>query len=319
MDFLVTGGAGFIGSHLVEHLVRDGLSVRVIDNFATGKRGNIAPFLDSIEFIEGDITDPASCAKACLGVDVVLHEAALPSVPKSVADPITTHRTNVDGTFNMLMAARDAGVRRFIYAASSSAYGDTPTLPKVETMPSQPLSPYAVQKLAGEHYCGAFAKCYGMQTLAMRYFNVFGPRQDPTSQYAAAIPAFITAILNDRPPIVYGDGEQTRDFTFVGNVVHANLLAARAPDVNGEVINVACGEHVTVNAICGEINRLLGRHVQPDYVPPRVGDIKHSWADITLAERLIGYRPCVAFAEGLQRSIDWYAAALSRQVKPRRH
>jgi len=313
MDYLVTGGAGFIGSHLVERLVRDGASVRVVDNFSTGKRGNIAPFMDKIELIEGDITNPTVCAKACLGVDVVLHEAALPSVPKSVADPVTPHRANVDGTFNMLLAAKDAGVRRFIYAASSSAYGETPTLPKVETMPSQPLSPYAVQKLTGENYCGAFARCYGMQTLCVRYFNVFGPRQDPTSQYAAAIPAFITAILDDHPPTIYGDGEQTRDFTFVDNVVQANLLAARAPQVKGETVNVACGEHVTVNAICSEINRLLGKKVRPTYVPPRPGDIKHSWADISLAERLIGYRPTVSFAEGLRRTIHWYAETAGRK------
>jgi UDP-glucose 4-epimerase len=318
MDYLVTGGAGFIGSHLVERLVRDGASVRVIDNFATGKRENIAPFLGKIEFIEGDITDRTVCAKACLGVDVVLHEAALPSVPKSVADPITTHRANVDGTFNMLLGARDAGVRRFIYAASSSAYGETPTLPKIETMQSQPLSPYAVQKLTGENYCGAFAKCYGMQTLSIRYFNVFGSRQDPTSQYAAAIPAFITAILNDQPPTVYGDGEQTRDFTFVENVVHANLLAAKALRVNGEVVNVACGEHVTVNAICGEINGALGKTVRPNHVAPRAGDIKHSWADIGLAERLIGYRPIIPFAEGLRRTIEWYAKTSGVAVTPRK-
>lgn len=307
MDFLITGGAGFIGSHLVERSVREGASVRVVDNFSTGKPENLAPFLDRIEFIEGDIAEAAICAKACLGVDVVLHQAALPSVPKSVADPMTTHQANVNGTFNMLLAARDAGVRRFIYAASSSAYGETPTLPKVESMPTQTLSPYAVQKLAGEHYCSVFARCYGLQTLVMRYFNVFGPRQDPTSQYAAAIPAFITAILNDRPPTVYGDGEQTRDFTFIENVVRANLAAAQAPKVDGEVINIACGEHVTVNAICSEINRLLGKSVKANYVPPRAGDIKHSWADISLANRLIGYRPVVPFSEGLRKTIEWYA------------
>jgi UDP-glucose 4-epimerase len=318
MDFLITGGAGFIGSHLVEHLTGKGASVRVVDNFATGKRANLAPFLDRMELIEGDITNPAVCAKACAGVDVVLHEAALPSVPKSVADPVTTHRANVDGTFNMLLAARDAGVRRFVYAASSSAYGETPTLPKVETMQSQPLSPYAVQKLTGEHYCVAFAKCYGLQTLCVRYFNVFGPRQDPTSQYAAAIPAFITAIMQNRPPTVYGDGEQTRDFTFVENVVRANLLAAQARQVNGEVINVACGEHVTVNAICGEINRLLGKNVQPTHVATRPGDIKHSWADINLAGRLIGYRPTVSFAEGLQRTVEWYARTSGTEATAQR-
>jgi len=212
MDFLVTGGAGFIGSHLVERLVREKAAVRVLDNFATGKRANIAPFADRIELLEGDIADPGICARACRNVDVILHEAALPSVPKSVSDPVTTHHTNINGTFNMLVAARDAGVRRFIYAASSSAYGETESLPKHEAIQTQPLSPYAVQKLTGEYYCSVFARCYGLQTLSIRYFNVFGPRQDPTSQYAAAIPAFVTAILRGEPPTVYGDGEQTRGF-----------------------------------------------------------------------------------------------------------
>ncbi len=234
----------------------------------------------------------------------------MPSVPKSVADPITTHRTNIDGTFNMLIGSRDAGVKRFVYAASSSAYGETPTLPKVETMTTQPLSPYAVHKLTAEYYCSVFAKCYGFETLSIRYFNVFGPRQDPTSQYAAAIPAFVTSILHDEPPTIYGDGEQTRDFTYIDNVVEANMLAANAPRTNGEVINVACGEHVTVNQIIAEINRLLGKNVQPNYVDPRPGDIKHSWADISLSAKVIGFRPIVPFAEGLKRAIDWYAKNL---------
>jgi UDP-glucose 4-epimerase len=307
MDCLVTGGGGFIGSHLVEGLVERGHSVRVLDNFATGKRENVAPWLGKIELLEGDITDPRMCARACGGIEVVFHLAALPSVPKSVADPVSTHRTNTDGTFNMLVAAREAGVRRFAYSASSSAYGESPTLPKVESMPVQPLSPYAVQKLTGEFYCSAFAKCYGLQTISMRYFNVFGPRQDPASQYAAAIPAFVTAILNDQPPTVFGDGEQTRDFTYIENAVRANLLAAEASATNGQVVNVACGEHVTVNAIIREINRLLGKNVQPVYDPPRVGDIKDSWADITLAGRVIGYSPTVPFAEGLRRTVEWYA------------
>ena len=306
MDFLVTGGAGFIGSHLVERLLQEGVSVRVLDNFSTGKRANLAPFESRIDLVEGDIADPQTCTRACRDVRTVLHEAALPSVPKSVSDPVTTHRTNIDGTFTVLVAARDAGVRRFIYAASSSAYGETPTLPKIETIRTEPLSPYAVQKLTGEYYCSVFARCYGLQTLSVRYFNVFGPRQDPTSQYAAAIPAFVTAILRETPPTVYGDGEQTRDFTFIENVIQANLLAARAPETHGEVINVACGEHVSVNAIIREINRLLGKNVQAQYVPPRPGDIKDSWADISLAAQVIGYKPIVPFAEGLRRTIDWY-------------
>jgi nucleoside-diphosphate-sugar epimerase len=313
MQYLVTGGAGFIGSHLVERLCAVGARVRVVDDFSTGKHANLAPFREKIELIEGDIADSAVCARACRGVDFVLHHAALPSVPKSVADPVATHRANIQGTFNILVAARDAGVRRFIYAASSSAYGDTPTLPKIETMPPRPLSPYAVHKLTGEYYCEVFWRCYGVQTLSLRYFNVFGPRQDPMSQYAAAIPAFVTAILHGRPPTIYGDGEQTSDFTYIDNVVEANLLATQARETHGEVINVACGERVTVNAIIRKINDLLGKEVKPEYVEPRAGDIKHSWADIRRAAELIGYHPAIGFAEGLRRAIDWYAANASAE------
>ncbi|MFH1418899.1 MAG: SDR family oxidoreductase [Planctomycetota bacterium] len=311
MEYLVTGGAGFIGSHLVERLVGQGETVRVLDNFATGKRENIAPFMDRIELVEGDIADPAVCARACEGVRVVFHEAALPSVPKSVVDPVSSHRTNTDGTFNMLVAAREAGVKRFVYAASSSAYGESPTLPKVETMKTQPLSPYAVQKLSGEEYCSVFYKCYGLQTLSIRYFNVFGPRQDPTNQYAAAIPAFVTAISRGEPPTVFGDGEQTRDFTHIDNVIEANLLAAETRELHGEIINVACGEHLSINEIIREINRLLGMDVPSNHVDPRQGDIKHSWADIELASEVIGYKPVVPFAEGLRRAVDWYVRNLA--------
>ncbi len=306
MAYLVTGGAGFIGSHLVEKLVGDNARVRVLDNFTTGKRENIAPFLDRIELIEGDIADPDICRRACDGVEVVFHQAAMPSVPRSVEDPVTSHRTNIDGTFNLLVAARDAGVRRFVYAASSSAYGETETLPKIESILPDPLSPYGVQKLTGEQYCTVFAKCYGLSTLSLRYFNVFGPRQDPKSQYAAAIPAFITAILRDEAPLVYGDGEQTRDFTHIDNVVHANMLAARADETQGEVMNAACGERITINEVIAEINRVLGKQVKSKHVDERAGDIKHSWADIGLAERLIGFKPLVSFAEGLRSVIDWY-------------
>jgi len=306
VEYLVTGGAGFIGSHLTEGLVRRGASVRVIDNLITGKRDNLAPFLDKIEFIEADLRDPAACRRACQGVRVVLHQAALPSVPKSVADPVTSHECNINGTFNLLLAARDAKVERFVYAGSSSAYGESPTLPKVETMVTSPLSPYAVNKLVGEYYCKVFAEVYGMSTVTLRYFNVFGPRQDPTSQYAAAIPAFVTHIIRDEPPTVYGDGEQTRDFTFIENVVHGNLLAAKAAGLRGEVINLACGEHISVNRIIARINELLRKNVRANHVPPRAGDIKHSWADIQLAERLLGYKPVVSFDEGLRRSIAWY-------------
>lgn len=312
MDYLVTGGAGFIGSHLVHRLVQLGCRVRVLDNFSTGKRSNLAEVEGRFEMIEGDMADPAIARRACEGVDVVLHQAAIPSVPKSVADPAASHRANVEGTFQLLVAARDAKVRRFVYAGSSSAYGESARLPKVESMPTDPLSPYAVQKLTGEYYCRAFYRCYGLQTLTMRYFNVFGPRQDPTSQYAAAIPAFITAIHANRSPTVYGDGEQTRDFTFIDNVVEANLLAAKAEKTSGEVINIACGSRITVNEIIAEINKFLGKNVKPDYVSQRPGDIRHSSADIRLAEQVIGYRPVVQFFDGLRRAIDWYTAHSSK-------
>lgn len=325
MFVLVTGGGGFIGSHLVEGLIRRGHRVRVLDNFSTGKPANLAALRDEggspvfddkgrpipgrpVELVEGDAADPDVCVRACEGVEIVLHQAAVPSVPKSIHDPVTSHRANINATFHLLMASRDAKVRRFVYAASSSAYGESETLPKIESMPSSPLSPYAVQKLAGENYCRVFAGCYGLETLSMRYFNVFGPRQDPKSQYAAAIPAFITAILRNEPPTIYGDGEQTRDFTYIDNVVAANILAMEAPRTSGEVVNVACGEHVTVNQIIKRINESLGKSVRANHVAPRSGDIKHSWADIALAQRVIGYKPVVPFAEGLKRTIEWYAA-----------
>jgi len=309
--FLVTGGAGFIGSNLCKRLVAEGCFVRVLDNLLTGKRSNLASVLDQIEFIEADMGEPEVARAAMQGIDVVLHEGALPSVPRSVDDPVSSHRHCVDATFALLVAARDARVKRFVYAASSSAYGDTPTLPKVETIRPDPLSPYAVGKLVGEYYCSVFAKVYGLETIALRYFNVFGPQQDPASQYAAAIPAFVTAILKDQPPTIYGDGEQSRDFTYIDNVVHANLLAARAKKTAGQVVNVACGEAVTVNAIIAMINRLLGKSVKPNYVPARVGDVKHSLADITAARKLIGFEPVVPFRQGLERSIDWYRKNLA--------
>lgn len=304
--FLVTGGAGFIGSNICKRLVAEGCFVRVVDNLLTGKRANLAPIMDKIDFVEADMGDPEVASSVVKDIEVVLHEGALPSVPLSIDDPASTHRHCVDATFTMLLAARDAGVKRFVYAASSSAYGDAPTQPKVETMPARPLSPYAVGKLVGEYYCSVFAGVFGLQTIAIRYFNVFGPHQDPTSQYAAAIPAFVTAILKDKPPTIYGDGEQTRDFTYIDNVVQANLLAARARETHGEVVNIACGEAITVNAIIAKINELLGKDVKPAYVPPRPGDIKHSLADITAAGDLIGYKPVVLFQEGLEKSIDWY-------------
>jgi len=308
---LVTGGAGFIGSNICRRLVDEGCFVRVVDNLLTGKRSNLTPILDQIEFVEADMGVPEVARAVVKDIDVILHEGALPSVPRSVDDPAATHQHCVDATFTLLLAARDARVKRFVYAASSAAYGDTPTLPKVETMAPNPLSPYAVGKLVGEYYCSVFAKVFGLETIALRYFNVFGPHQDPASQYAAAIPAFVTAILRDQPPTIYGDGEQSRDFTYVDNVVQANLRAARARETHGEVVNIACGEAVTVNAIIGMINRLLGKNVKPLYAPARAGDVKHSLADITAARKLIGFRPVVLFREGLEKSIDWYRHSLA--------
>ncbi len=304
--FLVTGGAGFIGSNICIKLVEEGCFVRVIDNLLTGKKGNLASVIDRIEFIEADMGDGRAAREAMKDIGVVLHQGALPSVPKSVNNPAATHRHCLDATFAVLLAARDAGVKRFVYASSSSAYGDTPVLPKVETMRPEPLSPYAASKLAGEYYCKVFYTVFGLETISLRYFNVFGPHQDPTSQYAAAIPAFVTAILKNKPPTIYGDGEQSRDFTYVDNVVDANLLAARAKKTSGEVINIACGKAVTVNEIIDMINNLVGKNVKPEYTDPRPGDVKHSLADITAAERLIGYRPKVSFEQGLQLAIDWY-------------
>jgi len=304
---LVTGGAGFIGSHLVDGLLEAGYAVRVVDDFSSGNRANLAHHGDKIDIAEGSIIDADICQRVCQGVDVIFHQAAVPSVPRSIDQPLPSHAANIDGTFGLLMAARDAGVRRVVYAASSSAYGETKVQPKIETMPSQPLSPYAVQKLTGEHYCNVFATCFGLSTVALRYFNVFGPRQNPKSQYAAAIPAFITAINEDRPPTVYGDGEQTRDFTFIKNVVHANLKAATAgDDASGQVMNIACGGAISVNRIIAMINETLGKDVKPEYVPQRAGDIKHSLADISKAKTLIGYEPNVSIEEGLNQTIRWY-------------
>ncbi|GAB4455461.1 MAG: SDR family oxidoreductase [Anaerolineae bacterium] len=304
--YLVTGGAGFIGSHLVEALVEAGAVVRVLDDFSTGNRANLAAVRDRITLIEGDITDLETVRKAVDGVDFVLHQAALPSVPRSVADPLASNASNVNGTLNVLVAARDAGVRRVVYAASSSAYGDIASEYKREDMPSDPRSPYAVAKLAGEHYCRAFFLTYGLETVALRYFNVFGPRQDPKSQYAAVIPIFITAMLKNQPPPIEGDGEQSRDFTYVSNVVEANLLACSAPAAAGEVFNIACGGRFSINGLVDTLNRLMGTDIAPVHVAPRPGDVRHSRADISKAERLLGYRPGVDFAEGLARTLDWY-------------
>jgi nucleoside-diphosphate-sugar epimerase len=304
--FLVTGGAGFIGSNICRRLVSEGCFVRVVDNLLTGKKSNLADVIDKIEFIQADMGDSEVAQSAVKDIDVVLHQGALPSVPVSVENPAATHQHCINATFTLLLNARDAGVKRFVYAASSSAYGDSPTSPKVETMPTNPLSPYAVAKLTGEYYCSVFYNIYGLETVSLRYFNVFGPQQDPASQYAAAIPAFVTAILKDEPPTIYGDGEQSRDFTYIDNVVDANLLAARANQTKGEVINIACGQAVTVNEIIDMINKLLGKNVKPKYTDPRPGDVKHSLADITAAKNLIGFKPIIQFENGLQEAIDWY-------------
>jgi len=307
--YLITGGAGFIGSHLAEALVQAGHNVRVIDNFATGRRENIAHLLDRLTLYEVDITDRAALDAPMAGVDYVLHQAAIPSVPRSVDDPLGTNNANVTGTLNVLDAARHAGVKRVIYAASSSAYGEIEGEYKSEDMKPQPLSPYAVAKLTGEYYCQAFYRVYGLETVALRYFNVFGPRQDPTSQYAAVIPIFIRALLKGRPPTVHGDGLQSRDFTYVENVVYGNLLACKAPrEAAGEVINLACGNRTTLLDLLDQLNALLGTNIAPVHVAPRPGDIKHSRAAIDKAGRLLGYEPQVGFREGLTRTVEWFRA-----------
>ena len=308
--YLVTGGAGFIGSHLVDALLERGHTVRVMDNLVTGRRENLAHVLDKIEFFEDSITDLDAVRRAMDGVDYVLHQAAIPSVPRSVADPIASNDSNVTGTLNVLLAARDAGVKRVVYAASSSAYGDVESEYKAEDMTPRPLSPYAVSKLAGEYYCQVFHHVYGLETVALRYFNVFGPRQDPTSQYAAVIPIFITALMEGRPPTVHGDGLQTRDFTYVANVVEANLLACHAEGVSGEVFNIACGQKYSILELVDVLNELMGSRIEPVHTPPRPGDIRHSRADISKARRMLGYRPTVDFREGLSRTIEWYRDTL---------
>lgn len=303
---LITGGAGFIGSHLASRLRELGHEVRVLDDFSTGKRDNLLPLEGQFELVEGDLRDRATCERACDGIEFVLHEAAIPSVPKSVDDPLPSHDVNVNGTFNLLLACVEKKVKRFIYAASSSAYGDTEVSPKHEGIRPDPLSPYAVQKFTGECYARSFFQCYGLETISLRYFNVFGSRQDPRSQYAAAIPAFVTAILRGESPVVYGDGEQTRDFTYIDNVVHGNVVAMKASATRGEAVNIACGDRISVNQVIKAINEQLGTDVQPQYVPQRTGDVLHSCADISLAGSLLGFVPQVSFEDGLGRAIDYY-------------
>jgi len=304
--YLVTGGAGFIGSNLVEELVRRNETVKVIDNFVTGKRENLAPFLNRIELIEGDIGDISLLRKVTGGVDYVLHQAALRSVPRSVDNPLAANEANVTGTLNVLLAAKEAGVKRLVYASSSSVYGDTPALPKVETQKPEPVSPYAVSKLTGEYYCTVFTKIYGLETACLRYFNVFGPRQSLESRYAVVIPKFISNILKDEPPPVHGDGEQSRDFTYIDNVVSANLLAANAETVQGEIFNVACGERFSVLDIVKQLNKILNKEVELEFVSPRPGDVRHTLADISKAQKLLNYRISVGFEEGLKKTVEWF-------------
>jgi len=304
--YLVTGGAGFIGSHIAEELMERGHKVRIVDNFLTGKRENIASFLDKIELIEGDIRDFSLCKRASDGVDFVLHQAALPSVPRSIENPLMTNEINVKGTLNLLLASRDAGVKKFVFASSSSVYGDDQRLPKKEGEEGAPLSPYAISKLVGEMYCQVFSQIYSLSTVCLRYFNIFGPRQDPYSQYSAVIPNFINKMVKGESPTIFGDGEQSRDFTYVENVVEANKLAVEAKDVSGEILNIACGERTTVNSLVIEINQILKKDIKAIYDKLRPGDVMHSYADISEAENVLKYKPLVSFTEGLKRTIHKY-------------
>jgi nucleoside-diphosphate-sugar epimerase len=307
-SYLVTGGAGFIGSNIVEELVRRGERVKVLDNLLTGKAANIESVKSEVEFVQGDIRDLEGLRKEFEGIDYVIHQAALPSVPRSVQSPIESHECNATGTLNVLVAARDTGVKRVVYASSSSVYGNTPALPKREDMPTSPMSPYAVNKLAGEQYCRAFTLVYGLPTVSLRYFNVFGPRQDPASQYAAVIPAFISKMLRGEQPVIYGDGEQSRDFTFVDNVVAANLLACTSEGGVGEAVNIALGDRISLLQLVQKINAILGTRIQPRFEVERKGDVKHSMADISKARQALKYEPVATFDEGLKRTVQYLQA-----------
>lgn len=314
--FLVTGGAGFIGSNLVDYLLQEGHAVRVLDNLATGRLENLAHAMDRIEFRQGDLRDKAACYEAVRDMDYVLHQGAVPSVPRSVADPLLSHEANVTGTANLLVAARDAGVKRLVFASSSSVYGDQQAEVKTEDLPLNPLSPYAATKAAGEHYLRSFSLCYGIETVSLRYFNVFGPRQDPNSPYSAVIPLFISAMLEGRRPVVHGDGLQARDFTFVGNNIRANVLAATASfEAKGQAYNIACGDSITLLGLVRAINETLGTDIQPEFAPRRVGDVRVSKADISRARADMGYEVLVGFREGIERTIAWYRRNTKRETR----
>jgi len=307
VNCLVTGGAGFIGSNLAERLINDGHSVTILDNLSTGKIENIKDFIKDVSFLAGDITNLSDCKLACKDIDIVFHQAALGSVPRSVDNPIASNKANVDGTLNMLYAAKEKNVKRFIYAGSSSAYGDNPSLPKKEDMVLSPISPYAISKLTGEYYCRVFYKEYGLETISLRYFNVFGPRQDPGSQYSAVLPAFITAVLDNVCLEIYGDGEQTRDFSHIDNVVEANVLAAiTEKTLTGETVNIACGQRVSLNEIIEKLEKIFDKKIDVGYGEKRKGDVEHTLASIDKAEKIIGYKPSVFFDEGLIRTVKWY-------------
>jgi nucleoside-diphosphate-sugar epimerase len=303
---VITGGAGFIGSNLAYRFVELGYHVRIIDNFSTGKRRNLQEMDQSVDIFKGDVNDEKVIGPALTGAHYVLHEAALPSVPRSIKDPIATNRANVDGTLSLLTMAKAKGVRRVVYAASSSAYGDTPVLPKVESMGANPKSPYAVSKFVGELYSRVFSTVFGLETVCLRYFNVFGPRQDPNSEYAAVIPKFIHSIFDDEAPAIFGDGEQTRDFCYIENVIHANVLAVEAQSTRGEVVNIACGERISLNQLVAELNKALGKNIKPRYLAERPGDVKHSLADLSEAKRILGYEPVVKVRDGLAATVDWF-------------
>ena len=311
--YLVTGGAGFIGSAIVCELLTRGQQVRVLDNLSTGRQENLKEVMDQIQFIAGDLCADGVAERVLEGIQYVLHQAAIPSVPRSIADPLGTHRANVDGTLRLLEAARQAGVRRVVYASSSSAYGDTPTLPKVESMEPNPASPYAASKLAGEYYARVFVQVYGLETVSLRYFNVFGPRQDPTSPYSGVLSRFIIALLRGEQPRVYGDGEQSRDFTFVADAVEANLLACVAPEASGRVFNIGTGHRYTLNQTLAVLSEILGCRPEPIHEAARPGDVRHSQADISAAQRGLGYEPQVGFKEGLRETVGWYRENLTSQ------